>query len=91
MGWKYVMLKVNSPDGMEYAFPVIFPDKLAHSDVFRALRRHCPGNDLAGIKSAGFVALNVASAFGHSESLKVDSQAEDKDIINNYDYQHGIL
>ncbi len=91
MGWKYVILKSKSPDGMEYAFPIIFPDKLTHSEVARALRRHCPGSDLAELKSAGFVSLKVNSTFGHSESLSVDSQTDDKDIINNYDYQHGIL
>lgn len=42
MGWKYIMFE-NTMGDSKILFPVIFPDKMVHSEV-AAVLRHCqPG------------------------------------------------
>jgi hypothetical protein len=93
MGWKYVMFK-NKIGDLEVLFPVIFPDKMVHSDVMVGLRAFMPGWQSGGITavSAGKIEhLEVAGLGGDSETLKLKSRPDDKDVIENYAYVHGIL
>lgn len=43
MGWKYVMFENRMPGGTKFLFPVIFPDKMVHSQIAMALRPFMPG------------------------------------------------
>jgi hypothetical protein len=89
MGWKYIMLEIKEG----YRFPIIFPDKLVHKDVANALKLHCPSNDWAVPTSAGTIySLDVKGVGGSSETLKIESLGKyDEDMINTYNYTHGII
>lgn len=93
MGWKYIMFE-NTIGDSKFLFPVIFPDKMVHSEV-SAVLRHCqPGWHHGGVKpiSAGMIdQLYVEGVGGESETLKMASKIEDENIINTYNYFHGII
>ena len=74
---KYII--AEQYDGTE--LPVIFPHLINHSDI------RCPGK----VVSAGFcqifadgVNLVSVAVFGKSDSLKMDSRPEDKEIIEKW-------
>ena len=93
MGWKYVMFK-NKIGDLEVLFPVIFPDKMVHSDVAKGLRSFMPGWRSKGVEpvSAGKIEhLEIRGLGGDSETLGLSSEQGDKDVIENYSYAHGIL
>lgn len=89
MGWKYVML-----DRGLFQFPVIFPDKMVHQEVFVTVRHTVPGAEdgkLATVASAGMIEqLFVKGVGGDSETLRIKSRLIDERIINLYNYEHGI-
>jgi hypothetical protein len=75
--------------------PIIFPDFLIHSDMFRNLRTIMPtGREgrFFTLVSAGFINLAPKLVcYGKSETLGVESRGQlDSDIILLYPYQHGI-
>lgn len=84
----------TSHNGTDYLWPVIFPDKMVHKDVFLALQMGTMiiGDGLPSIASAGTIAtLDVVGVGGASETLRCQSAgAKDQFIINNYNYSHGI-
>lgn len=91
MAWKYVMLKSGN-----FVFPVIFPDKLVHSDVAQVMKcavHQClPNEDVAQVISAGSIDhVELVNLGGESMSLNVRSRGEvDKHAIELYSYVHGI-
>jgi len=93
MGWKYIMFE-NRIGDTKILFPVIFPDKMVHSEV-AAVLRHCqPGWHKGGVKavSAGMIEhVTVDGLHGSSETLNLDSKEEDASIIDAYSYGHGII
>lgn len=95
MGWKYIMFE-NTIGDLKLLFPVIFPDKMVHSEV-AAVLRHCqPGWHKGGVipVSAGSIGILEVenSCYGESETLKLKSLGKkDADIINNFNYCHGIV
>jgi hypothetical protein len=93
MGWKYVMV-LNKIGDTRFLIPVIFPDKLVHSEVYGATRLIMPGWRHAGVKaiSAGSIEhLEIDGLGGRSETLSINSRPEDRGVIENYSYEHGIL
>lgn len=93
MGWKYIMFE-NKIGDTTFLFPVIFPDKMVHSEVADSLRRCQPGWHHGGVKpvSAGMIdQLYVEGVNGESETLKMASKAGDEQVINVYNYFHGIV
>lgn len=93
MSWKYIMFE-NHIGNMKILFPVIFPDKLVHSQVYAHLKSTMPGFHSRGIVavSAGKIEhLTVNGLGGDSETLRLSSKPGDKDVIEAYSYEHGIL
>lgn len=94
MGWKYIIVEnLMTQGGTRFLIPVIFPDKLVHSDVYKHLRPLMPGWRGQGCKafSAGKIEhLRVQGLGGESETLNIKSHPEDERIITNYSYLHGI-
>ncbi len=94
MGWKYIMFE-NKVGDTTIMFPVIFPDKMVHKEVATVLRHCQPGWHHGGVAavSAGVISkLEVKGVGGESETLNLESFGqEDEDIINNYNYAHGIV
>lgn len=89
MGWKYIML-----DKGLFQFPIIFPDKLVHQEVFTMTRHLVPPQDtgeFATCVSAGMInGLFAKGVNGESETLRIKSRKIDERIINMYNYEHGI-
>jgi hypothetical protein len=93
MAWKYIMVENGFPGGTRFLIPVIFPDKLIHSDVYANIKSIMPGWEALGVKafSAGKIEhIRVEGLGGESETLRLKSHPEDERIIKNYSYLHGI-
>lgn len=92
MAWKYIMFE-NKIGDSKTLFPVIFPDKMVHSEV-AAVLRHCqPGWHHGGVKavSAGMIEhIEVMGLGGESETLNLKSDDGDEAVIESYSYCHGI-
>jgi hypothetical protein len=73
--------------------PIIFPDKLVHSEVSEVmmitLRRHFPKATIEA-KSAGSVDIGDVSVSGDSETMQLESNPTDARMIENYTYLHGV-
>lgn len=98
MGFKYIMLEVNT-EGTVWRLPVIFPDNFVHADVYEAMRManrrsahksRLPWTDPKVVSAGKIESLSVEAAHGESETLQLKSQCEDKEIINSFQYMHGI-
>ena len=88
MGWKYIML-----DKGLFQFPIIFPDKLVHQEVFTMTRHLVPpqNDEYSRVVSAGMInQLFAKGVNGESETLRIKSRKIDERIINMYNYEHGI-
>ena len=84
----------NTIGDLKILFPVIFSDKLTHSEVAAALHRCQPGWHKGRVRvvSAGMIEhITVDGLHGSSETLKLDSKEEDASIIDAYSYAHGIV
>ena len=94
MGWKYIIFENKLPEGTTVLFPVIFPDKLVHSEVYQHLKPLMPGWRAQGVApySAGKIEHLVADGLGgDSETLGITSQGGDTQIIESYSYLHGVI
>lgn len=96
MGWKYIMFE-NRIGELRVLFPVIFPDKMLHSDVYQGLMTFMPGwwSPGGGVQpvSAGSIEHVVVSGIGgSSETLGLEPDPDsDARVIDSYSYTHGIL
>lgn len=85
---KYVVLK-ETRGHVEREIPVIFPNQLCHSDIAE-LVSNAEGVAGTHVVAAGFCNVSVKCS-GNSESLNIGNRASlDDDMINTYDYTHGI-
>ena len=95
MGWKYVMIEgtFGKKDGTKIVFPVIFPDKMIHAEIAAVIKLCAPldGRKQRVVSAGEICVLRVDAAIGRSKTLKLNSRLQDKDIINLYDYKHGIV
>jgi hypothetical protein len=93
MGWKYIIVE-NKIGDTKFLFPVIFPDKMVHKDVYGRLRNAMPGWHHQGVfcVSAGKIEhIEVFGLGGDSETLGISSKPEDEDTIEKYSYFHGVI
>lgn len=92
MAFKYIMIKVTNGDGQQ-ELPIIFPDVLVHRHVMGGLIvRLREQFTTVEVVSAGVVEnLMIQAVTGYSETLNVMARTSDKDVINNYQQQHGVL
>lgn len=88
---KYIMLKVINPL-VDRLVPVIFPDFICHSDIAEATQRLLKETykQESEIYSAGDIDVTTFCS-GHSTTLKIGSKLGDTEVINGYDYFHGIV
>lgn len=97
---KYIIISVkNNKESVKgkRSIPIIFPECLNHSDVFRSIKKciiiHCYQNSsplyMPEILSAGFVSFkdNTVICSGYSESLGgiKSRQKIDSELISNYE------
>lgn len=88
MSWKYIVFGAGLME-----IPVIFPDRLVHVDVAKAIVRALPRVRVVACKvvSAGMLEFPSLECHGRSETLGIDSRGEeDSRLILMYDYLHGI-
>jgi hypothetical protein len=87
---KYIMLEQIIGDIVR-KIPIIFPDILVHDDVARVLIIDlCAKNLDTKVVSAGKIVMKCLETYDKSTTLKLQANKIDKDIINSYDYLHGI-
>ena len=92
--WKYVMFEMNGA-----AVPVLFPPILVHKDVEDAMARcirktaieTSPKDWSSRTLSAGFCSqLVVLGTHGNSETIGIGSREQDRTLINEWPYAHGM-
>ena len=79
--------------GVDKLIPIIFPDFMVHADIDKAIK------DLlltvhrleSETFSAGDINIISCACSGESSSLRVQSQDIDTDVIEMYDYLHGLI
>lgn len=86
---KYVVFR-RYGGGDPQDIPIIFPDFLTHSHVAHAILKAILALGNASIVSAGTCDVVCLSCTGRSETLSVESRAEDRTMINCYDYSRGL-
>lgn len=94
MGFNYIVLEVKSielPDAPPTELPIIYPDRLVHADVAKAIMgcESLKGFDVKPI-SAGSVLIHCDATHGSSTTLDLKSGITDTALINNFPYFHGI-
>lgn len=91
MAWKYIVLEATFGE-TKVEFPVIFPDKTIHLEVVTVMRLVAPvGKHQPRVVSAGKIEhVDVDGIGGDSKTLKIASRADDKELIETYEYIHGI-
>jgi hypothetical protein len=91
--FKYVNFRVTL-GSVEYDVPVMFPDKLVHLDVATvimvAMRRTWPRGVIKPVSAGTVALLQVEATTGRSESLDLDADPADAQMINTYSYCHGV-
>lgn len=81
------MFEVTSGN-MKRKVPIIFPSTLVHSEVAKAL---CKLEGLSSrIVGAGELSIKTTGCHGESTTLGIKSKKGDTEIINTYDYAHGL-
>lgn len=86
---KYIMFGKLGRDGQMERIPVIFPDRLVHSQVSLKILAALP-RGFAPI-SAGSVNLGEIETHGKSDTLKLSPMDDDANVIATYDYLHGMV
>lgn len=95
---KYVIIELDSGQGLIREIPIIFGADLVHHDVSEAVIRGLMLADESIIKarpvSAGFISSTLIhpGCGGQGESLKLQSRGKvDDDLIKLHDYTHGLI
>lgn len=96
--FKYIIIQYGP-----YEYPIIFPDKLVHEDMARAVLSQEQFNRspecMAIVVAAGFIDLECISGLYYekaidvhrsSESLGIGPRKDDYALISNFRYGHGI-
>lgn len=92
MGFKYIVISVKvGSDGDRQLLPIIFPDALCHKNVLGALYWVVGEKRDPVIDSAGFISLDARHCAGRSETLEINSKLSDRDLINSFPYEHGLV
>ena len=89
---KYIMFEQKVGDIVRKV-PIIFPDFIVHSDMELWVREMFKIKYPSDVKiiSAGSISVQVNSVYGKSTTLKLESDQDDLQIINLYDYFHGVV
>lgn len=92
--FKYIMFEATVGT-ITYKVPIIFPSKLVHASVAKAMTRcmmeHWRNSvQLVRPANAGKLQIVVTDTEGGSETLGLMSDPDDANVINTYNYCHGI-
>lgn len=89
---KYIMLKSKFA-GVDKLIPIIFPDFICHVDIDKAIKEVLLNiyKQESETFSAGDVYIGACSCSGESSTLNTCSQDGDSDVIDFYDYLHGLI
>lgn len=92
MAWKYIMFEVKGKE-LTFSVPIIFPDKLIHVDMAKyamhIVMRSFPKFDCDLINAGMIDSIEANATHGMSETLHLNSDKDDVNVINLYQYQHG--
>lgn len=85
-GFNYIVI-----DNGRQRLPIIYPDVLVHDEV-AAVILVLPNFEKAKsrVVSAGNVRILCEYAGGDSETLNIESDPGDADLINSFPYFHGL-
>lgn len=91
---KYIILK-STLAGEEQKIPIIFPDFMVHILVAKymvgmLIKQH-DRNPHITVASAGSITISNIECFGKSETCKVESDPNDADLIQMFDYFQGLV
>lgn len=93
MAFKYIMFDVTIST-TTWKMPIIFPDKLIHSDMAEcatiAIHLAIPKAIVKAVNAGTLNQLKVVSTDGDSETLNLKYNEDDATVINAYEYLHGI-
>lgn len=90
---KYIMFE-QTIGTVTRKVPIIFPSILNHSDIAQAINPILASQANSDVKviSAGEVNnLMCGNTSGKSTTLKLEADGADAEVINLYDYFHGIV
>lgn len=96
MAWKYIVMEIELPGGTRMAFPVIFPDKMVHAEVFAVTKFVVPaarpdGGNVKVVAAGAIEHVTVDGLGGRSTTLGISSRGdEDAKMIDVYSYCHGV-
>lgn len=96
MAWKYIIMEIETPSGTKMAFPVIFPDKMIHAEVFAVTKFVVPtanaeGTNVRAVSAGAIEHVTVDGLGGRSTTLGIKSRGdEDARLIDVYSYCHGV-
>lgn len=85
---KYIMM--FDQNSKRY-FPIIFPSDFVHKHMAGACQGQLGGAIFLKAVSAGDYNPMTGVCSGESETLKLKSREEDTQIIQCYNYMHGIV
>jgi len=90
---KYIMFEVKLSSSISVSVPIIFPSSLIHrhvvSSVLPTLRVTYRDKNVR-LVSAGFYDTISGDCSGKSETLNIECNKGDKEIILSYEYAHGL-
>lgn len=89
---KYIMLRTKFA-GVDKLIPIIFPDFMIHADIDKAVKEillniHKQESETF---SAGDIDILGCQCSCESTTLEVCSQEIDTNVIDTYDYLHGLI
>lgn len=88
---KYIMIEQKVGE-ITRKIPIIFPDILIHKDIADAIIPILSKMGESKIVSAGnFNNFMCDYTIGKSSTLNIEANVDDAEIINSYDYFHGII
>ncbi len=96
MAWKYIVMEIETSGGTKFAFPVIFPDKMIHAEVFAVAKFAVPtanpeGSNVRVVAAGAIEHVTVDGLGGRSTTLGIASRGdEDAKLIDVYSYCHGV-
>lgn len=90
MGFKYIIIEVESEVAGVRHLPIIFPDELVHVGVAAAITSLLLKSQRLAITSAGEINLTAYSCSGGSETLFLESDPGDAELINLFPWCHGV-
>ena len=85
---KYIIFRDRK---LNREIPILFPNDLVHLDVAMALTKVVGTSIVVAAGEFSSLAIDSEAFTGESISIGIKSRALDGDLINGFDYNHGVL